>query len=47
MINKFSTQVEIEQRLKEIIEDVQRESDLEQRLKEVFKNNKTHTKSLS
>lgn len=47
MMNKFSTQTEIEYKLKEIIEDVQREADLEQRLKEVFKNNKTHVKSLS
>lgn len=47
MINEFSTQSEIEQRLKEIIDDVQKEADLEQRLKEAFKNNKSHIKYLS
>ncbi len=47
MLNKFSTQEEIEQRLKEIIEEINKEADLELRLKEVFKKNNTHIKSLS
>ena len=47
MINKFSTESEIEQRLREIIDDVQKTEDLEHRLKMAFKNSKSHTKSLS
>jgi len=47
MINKLSTESEIEERLKEIINDIQKKVDLEQRLKKAFQNSTSHTKSLS